>query len=162
LAASADRQRHGFLDRAEDDRGARPGDAEAALELVGQQRIQIAHAAAPHLQQEVVVAGDVVAFLDQRVRPHGLQERRARALVRQRHGNEREDGETGRIGIRQGGIAADHAARFELAHALGRGRCREPQRRAEVGPARAAVLYQVCDGFRIDRIVHEGQCNRWC
>ena len=61
-----------------------------------------AEAAGPHLQQEVVVAGDVVALLDQVVAPNRVQEGRPRLLRRQRHRDERQHGEAGRVRVEHG------------------------------------------------------------
>src|SRR5579884_2420281 len=121
LAVTARRrqgQGGGFFERAEDDGSAGGADGRDGAEALAQEAAQRGGVRGAHLDEVAVLAGDVMHLLhlgDAREQGAGL--RRAERLVRADE-DEGQQAEVHRVGVNARLVAAQDAARFELADAL--------------------------------------------
>jgi hypothetical protein len=120
-----ERERRAFLHRAEHDRRARRAHALDAAEPRLEQLAEVLRVAGANLDQEAVVAGDVMNLEHLR----RLGELPANPVLTGDFGradrDERQHPQVGRPRVDLGGIALDDAARFELPHPLQHRRRRE-------------------------------------
>src|SRR5256885_15471331 len=99
-----------FLHRAQHDRRAGATDARHRLELITDDAIEIARTSAAHLEQVVVVAGDMVALLHLFERLDFLQESGTVHGPLERDGDEGGEDRADGLRVDEGGVAADEPA----------------------------------------------------